>query len=85
MPLSLVTLHLRLCSWTSFSLLKASVINVEASPFGNAFGSCLVYVLLPLGRSQDLHCLPASLRGEISYLFLSPGFSDSADRNHARE
>lgn len=53
--------------------------------FGNVFGSCLAYGLLALGRTQCLPCLLASLCGEISYLFLGLGFSDSADRTDARE
>ena len=43
-----------------FSFLKALVIRVEVSPFWLGFSSCLFYVLLPLGRAQCLHCLPAS-------------------------
>lgn len=51
----------------------------------HVFRGCLVYMLFPLGGTQYLPCLPASLGGEISYLFLSLGFRDSADRNLARE
>lgn len=66
--------------------LKALMINVEASPFfGNTFCSCPVYTLFPLGRTSYLRCLPPALCGVISYLFLSLGFGDSADKTHAEQ